>query len=159
MAKKDEKEEKKDQVHYKPEAQVLILLEACYSNDTVVADKYGITPRTLFNWRKKLVEDKEFSETFILKKEEFEATWLDSMRKSIISGATFIQRAANEAEDETLRNPEMVRAIAGAIKICSDVILTGGMINARIAKFAGENQSEDRQNSTTGGETANGYTH
>jgi hypothetical protein len=160
MAKKDDKEEKKEKIYYKPEAQILILLEACYSNDSVVAEKYSIDRRTLSNWRKKLVEDDKLSQEFSLKKEEFEATWIDSMRASIMSGAKFLQRAANEAEEETLRNPEMVRAIAGAIKICSDVILTGGMINARIANFARENKSEAGQDSANAGsQTANGYTH
>jgi hypothetical protein len=152
--------EKKEQIHYKQDAQVLILVEACYSNDSVVAEKYGIDRRTLLNWRKKMVEDKEFSQTFALKKEDFEATWVESMRQSIMSGANFLQRVANEAEGDTLRNPEMVRAIAGSIKICSDVILTGGMIRARIAKFAGEDKPEAGQDSSDAGtQTANRYTH
>lgn len=147
MAKKDEETK---QIHYKADAQVLILVEACYSNDSVVAQRYGIDRRTLQNWRKKLLEDAEFSQTFALKKEEFERPWIQSMRQSIMSGANFIQRAASEAEGDTLRNPEMVRAIAGAIKICSDVILTGEMINARIAKFAGDDQPQNGKSSAPG---------
>jgi hypothetical protein len=154
MAKKEEKE-----VTYKEEAQILILLEALYSNDTKVAEKHGITTRTIQNYRKKLYEDEKFSRFFALKKENFEKGWAHTLRKSIIAGSDFLQRAAVEADSDTIRNPEMVRAVAGAIKICSDVVLTGEMINARIAKFLADDQPEDRQGSTTGGETANGYTH
>lgn len=47
-----------------------VLVEASYTSDNKAANKYGVTPRTIRNYRTRLDEDENFAEVFLKLKKE-----------------------------------------------------------------------------------------
>lgn len=114
-----------------------VLVEAAYQGDKVTAKKYGITERTIRNYRKRLDEDKRLSAFFQDKKERMEQRWADELPGAIRAAINYLQGAAQDADR---RNPDAIHAVAGALKILSDVALTKEVLDARLAR---QHRSQD----------------
>lgn len=109
----------------------LILVEALFFGDKRTAQRWGITGRTIVNYRYRLAEDEELSRLFYLKKTEFESNWAKDIPAAIMAGISFLGEAAKQND----YSPEMIHAIAGAVKILAEVGLTKEIIDARIGKL------------------------
>lgn len=107
-----------------------ILLDAAMVGDRAAAEKWKIAVETICRYRKRLETDAELSKALKLKKAEQDKAWADEIPAAIASCIEFIKNAAyacNPAE------PEAVHAIAGALKILSEVSLTREVIEARLS--------------------------
>lgn len=134
---------------FKKDLAAAVLLEAAYTTDSAACAKYGITTRTLTNYRVRLVEDPEFSDYFHTKKALFDKAWADELPAALKKGIRLIAECADSfGKDEQIfkRNPELIHALAGAVKVCADVYYTGKVIDARITgqdRPAGQVPDED----------------
>lgn len=119
-----------------------ILVEAVYYGDIKTAERWGVTERTIQNYRSKLDGDPELSGFFALKKAAFESEWANEVPAAIRSALRFIVRAGEEADP---KNPEAIHAMAGALKIVAEVELTREIINARLGRYDRPGREEGRQ--------------
>lgn len=116
----------------------LILVEALYFGDKRTAARWGITNRTVVNYRNRLNDDAELSNLFLLKKSQFETDWASKIPASILAGIDYLGEAAKQTD----YSPETIHAIAGAVKILAEIGLTKELIDARIGKFNREGGEE-----------------
>lgn len=112
-----------------------ILLEAVYAHtDEEVAKRYGLTTRTLRNYRKRLAEDSELASVLAQKKKAFDERWAEQLPGALRSSIEFIASATTKAKDDpnAFRNPALIQAVAGAMMICAEVHFTSRLIDARL---------------------------
>lgn len=120
--------------NFNTERAAAVLVDAAYMGDKRAAKKWGITPRTIPNYRKRLETDEAFASLFELKRAAAERDWAEQAPMAIRAAIDFILRAAQEGDAES---PEMVHAIAGAMKLAADMYLTKQVLDARLAKPGG----------------------
>lgn len=117
-----------------------ILVEALFFGDVPTAKRWGITERTVYNYRKRLHNNVNgLSEIFNRKRELFESQWSDDIPATIRMALNYIQRASTELEI----NPEGVHAMSGALKIVAQVGLMKEMMDVRLQSFG--HSREDAQ--------------
>lgn len=126
-----------------PDRVAIILVEALYNDDAKTAERWGITTRTLQNYRRRLSNDVELSQKFVLKKKLFESDWAAEVPSTIREAMEFIRRAAKEADH---KDAEVIHAIAGAMKVTAEMGLTKEIIDARLGQFRPDrsDREEDR---------------
>lgn len=117
-----------------------VLVAAFLNGDRKTAERYGVTDRTLRNWRKLLDSEPKLSELFRAKKAQASEGWANEVPGAIRSAVTFLRRAAEEGD---CRDPNMVHSIAGAMKLLSETAATWRLLDARLARSAG-GQPEQR---------------
>lgn len=117
-----------------------ILVEAAFSNDKTAAEKYGVTTRTVQRYRDRLETDDELALLVAIKKQRFEDGWADELSGAIRSSIRFLQRAANEADP---KDPAVIHAVAGSLKILADVTLTKKVLDARLTGRGEPERAQD----------------
>lgn len=118
-----------------------ILVEAAFFGEKPTAKRWGITDRTILNYRNRLNEDSELSDIFIRKKEAFETNWADEIPSAIRSAIRFLQTASQQADPA---DPESIHAVAGALKILAEVGLTKEIIDVRLSRHYRQDGAEGR---------------
>lgn len=108
-----------------------ILVAAFLDGDRKASERYGITDRTLRNWRKLLDTEPKLSELFRAKKAQASEGWANEVPGAIRSAVTFLRRAAEEGDPTC---PDMVHSIAGAMKLLSETAATWKLLDARLAR-------------------------
>jgi hypothetical protein len=121
-------------------ARILVDCAVSCATDSETAAKYGISARSLLNWRKKLDTDPEFSRLFQALKAQAEGEWASSLAPAIRRSIEFLGGATSKLD---AREPASVHAAAGALKILADVALTKSVLDARLA---GQRQPADEAN-------------
>ena len=114
---------------FKYEFASIVLVEAAFFGDKPTAAKYGIATRTIHRYRKRLNEDAQLSALVKVKKDLMEQEWAEEMPAAIRASIEFLRKAATEAK---ATDPDVIHAIAGALKILSDVAMTKKVIDARL---------------------------
>lgn len=130
---------------FNPDIAAAALIEAVFYGEQKTVEKYGISPRTMRNWRRRLVEDAEFAALFQRKKAQFENSWLNRLTVPIQRAMDFIADACSTMDARQRSNPEMIHAVAGALKICADVYLTSKALNVGASEQDRETQSVPEQ--------------
>lgn len=119
----------------------LILVEAAFFGEQPTAKRWGITDRTILNYRNRLDEDSRLSDIFALKKAAFESDWASEIPSAIRAGIRFLGEAAQMANRT---DPEAIHAVAGAVKILAEVGLAKEILDVRLSRYHGQNREEDR---------------
>lgn len=119
-----------------------ILVEAAFFGEMTTAKRWGITNRTIVNYRARLGEDSELSNIFQLKKAAFESDWASEIPSAIRAGIRFLGEAAQQADPS---NPEAIHAVAGAVKILAEVGLTKEILDVKLGRFNRADGEEGRQ--------------
>lgn len=125
---------------FNPDFSAIVLVAAVYKGDKAAAQEYGVTPRSIYNWRKRLDEEKEFSEIFRLKSEAMEKEWASDVGVAIRASIDFLKRAAQSGN---AKDPEMIRSVAGGLKIMAEVAAMKEVLDAR---FSGEDREVPAEN-------------
>lgn len=107
-----------------------ILAEAAFVDEQKILQRYKITQRTLYNYRQRLHHDPKLSEFFVQKKSVLEREWSNELAPAIREAIRFLQQAARKADPS---DPAAIHAVAGALKILSEVSITKEVIDARLA--------------------------
>lgn len=112
-----------------------VLIEAVYTTDERACQKYGISERTLRRYRAAMAKDSELSAFVRIKKQALDKAWADELRIALHKGIRTLSDCmeAISADPAYRKNPMIVSAIAGAIKLCADIELTGRIIDARLS--------------------------
>lgn len=128
--------------HADPELVATMLVEAVYSTDDMVCGRYGIVVRTLQRYRQQLATDPELSAIVASKKLAIDARWADELpnllRKCTETLTECMESVKSDPKAKTDAN--VIHALAGVYKICSEVQLTGRVIDAR---YADTNRPQD----------------
>lgn len=125
--------------NFNAERAALVLVDAAYLGDKRAAKKWAVTTRTILNYRRRLDSDEKFSSLFELKRQAAEKDWAAEAPLAIRAAVDFLLRAAQNGDEKT---PEMVHAIAGAMKLTADMYLTKQVLDARLAKPGGAERPE-----------------
>jgi hypothetical protein len=133
----------------KPNKRIMatILLEAAYTSDTRACERYGISDRTLRNYRRRLAEggDAELAAFFRDGKAALDRQWAEALPGALRQGIDCIGECARAvASDEYRRkDPLTISAVARAVKICAEVFYAGRVIDARLASLGAERLPDD----------------
>jgi hypothetical protein len=111
-----------------------VILEACYTTDEKASAKHGVSIRSLQRWRRQLASDPVLAGFVATKKKALDERWAEEMPVALRKAARFIGDACEVAD---IRNPAVISAIAGAVKVLAEVIYTGRVIDARITLLDG----------------------
>lgn len=98
------------------EKAAIILAEAELYGDKRVSLRWGITDRTIRNYRARAVEDPQLSSLFQLKSQLLEREWTADATKALkVSLDKLIELVKDDGK------PEQIHAVAGAIKIVGEL--------------------------------------
>lgn len=104
-----------------------VLVEAEYYSDARAARRWGVSPKSVYNWRLRMIGgDAKLSAMFHQKKDAFDTHWHMELVKALCAGADFLQRAAMRSKYD----PEYVHAIMGGMKIVGEVSITRERFNS-----------------------------
>lgn len=117
------------------------LLEALVTTDEKACKRYGITDRTLRNYKRRLESDPVFSAFFRNRKKIFDDRWADRLVPMLLSGIETIHEITRKVREDpsVWRNPQMLDSLTRALEVASDVSFTSRIIDARI----NENRTPD----------------
>ena len=115
-------------------------MDAIYSTDAQTAEQYGISIRTIQRWRKHLANgDFQLAQFVATKKTQRAAAWAEELPATLAAGLktlrTCFLAVANDVE--SLKRPDMIHAVAGALKIVAEAKLTQTIIEDRLTAFRG----------------------
>lgn len=118
---------------YNREFAASVLLAAIYNSDAEACQKYGITERTLQRYRKRLAEDAKLSEVVATKKALLDKEWAQDFIGPLRKGAQFLLEAFESCrgDKQYIKNPVVIQAVAEAVRLCADVVLTSKAIDAQ----------------------------
>ena len=121
------------------ERKAMILVDALYQGDKEAANKHGISTRSIRNWKKDIENDAVFSAIFQKKLLERDQRWASDIPAALNACIAFIKEAANTARKT---DPDAIEAVTKAAQTLSEIDITRGIINARLA---GQNRSDSQE--------------
>lgn len=104
-----------------------ILVDAAYMGDSKAAEKWGVTTRTVQNYRAALEEDPELSSFFARKRQVNEQAWVSELAKALKASARKLGQWADAIENPSM---EEVREIRHVFKDLSEVAITREVLRA-----------------------------
>ena len=116
-----------------------ILVEMTFLGDKETADKYQISTETLRRWSKQLEINPHLLKLVDIKKRAFQRRWADEAGAFISQGFAYLHKAANSQN----LSAEMIHAIAGAMKIASEIVTIREVLDARLSGQDRENDTQD----------------
>ena len=126
------------ETHRNASERARIILESVTLGDANTCKKYGVNPQTLRRWRRELKTDKcaQLNESVREKRAALDNEWAAKIPGCLNACVEFL---SNAARDCNTQDPESVKAIAGAMKLTSEVALSWKVIDARISGQSGSN--------------------
>lgn len=101
------------------EKAAMVLVESDFFGDEEVATRWGITTRTIRNYRNRLAIDPQLSALFQVKRQLFAASWIDDASKTLKISLGELSRRVRIATNE--EDAKVIHAIAGAAKIVGEL--------------------------------------
>lgn len=92
-----------------------ILIDAYQVGELAAAKRWGITDRTIRNYKTRLETDTELSRAFHEKKARVEADWLETSRRFLSRSIAKLEELVHQA------GTDQIREVAGAIKIVGEL--------------------------------------
>lgn len=126
----------------KTEQVAQILVEAFIYGDAQAAKNSGLTTRQVRNYRSQLKQDDLLIQDFQHKKELAVNNWAEQLPETILAGMHFLKRAAQEADP---KDPNVIHAITGSIKILTELQIFKDFINVRYGTESSQLGTEVRQ--------------
>lgn len=114
-----------------PDFLTQVVLDAVFSSDQEVADKYRISPRTVRNYRKAVQEQPELAALFLHKKSLREQAWAHEIPQAVKAGLEWLGKSIPTLEP----SPENVYAVTGAVKILAEIDLSSKLIQDRLDRI------------------------
>jgi hypothetical protein len=120
------------------------LVRALFSGDPVACREFGITPRTLRNYRSRLEsgrpQDRQLVLAFRELKDRYHREWAEDLSSTMRAQLSFLKEAAVKAQSEptSLKNPAYLQATTEAFKGCAEVEIMLKMLDLRTKSEADE---------------------
>lgn len=129
--------------NFNQEFAVTVLLEAIFATDQKACEKFGITDRTLRNYKKRLQTDEEFSAFFRNRKKVFDSQWAEDLNPALRSSIRTIESIAKKIEADSVvwKNPRTLEALARATEVVGEIALTVRVFDAQLGA---ENSTAER---------------
>ena len=102
---------------------------AASKTDKEAYTAYGVSRNIFYIWKKQLETDATLQHYVAHKKAELEKQWAHDATATIRESMAFLKRAAKEADH---KDPEVIHAVAGAVKIVSEAIATTRYLDYRL---------------------------
>lgn len=118
---------------YDPHKAARVLVDAELSSREQAAQRHGVSTRTITRWRDRMDVDPVLSRLVVQKRIEADRAWLRQAPPMIEDALQYMRRCTTEGEV----SPEMLRAVAGAVKLVSEAIASREIIDARIHQALG----------------------
>jgi hypothetical protein len=120
-----------------------VLISAVYTSDDEACAKYGVSVRSLQNYRKRLAVDAKLADIFATRKALLDKAWAEDFVAPLRKGAQFLLEAFESVRNDPLfrKNPVVIQAVAEAVRLCADVVLTSKVIDAQ---FSNSDQPQDQ---------------
>lgn len=96
------------------------LVDAEFTDIERVAEKYGLSVRTVSSYRSRLDEDQELRQLFEQRLREVTQTWAEDLPAAISSGVDFLKRVSETTEPNTA-SPAKIRAVAEAVRTLVEI--------------------------------------
>ena len=109
-----------------------ILVDAAYKGDEVAAAEWGVSERTVKRYRARMGDDPKLALAVREKRALVERDWAETLPETIREAADFIRRAARQGN---ARDPNMVHAVAGGMKLVAEIHFAKQMLDARLAQI------------------------
>jgi hypothetical protein len=112
-----------------------VLITAVYTSDAAAAAKYGVSIRTLLNYRRRLATDDSLAQVFNTRKALLDKEWAQDFIAPMRKGAQFLLEAFESCRTDKnyIKNPVVIQAVAEAVRLCADVVLTSKAIDAQFS--------------------------
>ena len=114
------------------------LVDAILMGDQDAAKKYGVSLRTIENWRSRLDTDRHFAAFFQNLRQAKDENWAVELPAALASCIDFLKRAGQEAD---AKNPDAIAAIASAAETLADMALTQKVVDERIRAARAEREA------------------
>lgn len=111
---------------YQPERASQILVEAEFSGDLPTAEKWGISDRTIRNYRYRLESDPVFAKLFREKRALFCRSWIEKSAEVLVVGADQLKARMKVAQSEV--DAKLLHAIAGVCKIMGELNIAANVV-------------------------------
>jgi hypothetical protein len=108
-------------------AEALVL--AAYHSDPEAAKLFGVTERTIRNWRRALEDDAELSALFQVKRKAFESRLQDGLVDTIEAAIGFVKRGTKVMNPA---DPVCVDTMVNAAKTLTSIQTTRTILDARL---------------------------
>lgn len=118
-----------------------ILVDAAYKGDEAAAQEWGVSVRSVERYRARLATDPKLAVTVAEKRALAERDWIDCFPATLGAGADFIERAAKQGDP---KDPNMVHAVAGAMKLMAEIMFVKRMLDARLNERTPEQYRTNR---------------
>jgi hypothetical protein len=134
---------KETKTKFKPHLAAAVLIEAAYKSDSQACEKYGVSLRSLQNWRRRLHEDEAFAAIFATEARNLEKEWASEFLAPIRRAAILIDQCYQELlkDPTSMKSAAVIQAIADSARTCADILLTQQAINAQ---FGDPNKPENQ---------------
>jgi hypothetical protein len=112
-----------------------VLLEAVYTTDELATKKYGVSVRSLQRWRRQFADgDPELAGLVATKRAALDAAWAENLPAVLSKGVQALDSCfvVIQGDAEAKKNPNVIHAVAGALRICAEIHYTGKVIDARL---------------------------
>lgn len=115
--------------HYEKAAS--ILAESALYGDKVTSEKWGITTKSIRNYRAKLAVNQQLSLLFQLKRQQLESTWATEIPLALKAGIDFLKRATQSLDPA---DPKAIEAVTQSLKVLTEVLMTKEILDRRFAE-------------------------
>lgn len=112
-----------------------VLVDAAYRGDEEAARLWGIAERSIRRYRARMDEDGELASLVQHKRALVERGWAETLPETIREAADFIRRAARQGN---AKDPNMVHAVAGGMKLVAEIHFARQMLDARFAQIGAD---------------------
>lgn len=107
-----------------------VLVDAAYTTDTKAAEKHDVSERSVRRWRNRLDRDEKLASLVLHKKRLAEQDWATELAPAIRASIDYLRRAAETADTS---DPDVIHAVAGALKMLTSVALTKKVLDDRLS--------------------------
>jgi hypothetical protein len=124
---------------FKRDLAASILVEALYTTDKETCEKYGVSIRSLQNYRQRLATDAQLALIFARRQKDSYSLWVDEVPIALFKAIRFIGHAADSVDSDPnyRKNPMVIEAVSGALKLVAEVHFANQVISARLNNNAG----------------------
>ena len=101
-------------------------------SDSVTAQRYEVSKKTVINQRRRLSEDSDFASLYTSLLVSARADWTDDISSTMKELLRFIKVACQKADPS---DPKIIRAINESLKCLADIEFTRQIIDARLSSY------------------------
>jgi hypothetical protein len=101
-----------------------ILADAAMMGDAKAAERWGVTDRSILNWRQRLENDDELAQAFVEELRKAEEDWRSERLKFLRLGLSKLTELVGKAD-----GPHDIRSVAEAVKVVGELQVASDVLN------------------------------